>query len=30
VAFLKEKFGRLGAGDRKQAARLLEKIRGLF
>jgi MarR family transcriptional regulator, 2-MHQ and catechol-resistance regulon repressor len=30
VAFLKEKFGRLSAGDRKQATRLLEKIRGLF
>lgn len=30
VAFLKEKFDRLGAGDRKQATRLLEKIRGVF
>lgn len=30
VAFLKEKFAGLGAGDRKQATRLLEKIRGLF
>jgi DNA-binding MarR family transcriptional regulator len=30
VAFLKEKFGQLGATDRKQATRLLEKIRGVF
>ncbi len=30
VAFLKSKFDRMGAGDRKQATRLLEKIRGLF
>jgi DNA-binding MarR family transcriptional regulator len=28
--FLNEKFGQLGAGDRKQATRLLEKIRGVF
>jgi len=30
VEFLKEKFGKLGAGDRKQATVLLQKIRGLF
>jgi len=30
VEFLKEKFGKLGAGDRKQATALLQKIRGLF
>ena len=30
VAFLQSKFERMGAGDRKQATRLLEKIRGLF
>ena len=30
VAFLKEKFDGLGASDRKQATRVLEKIRGLF
>jgi MarR family 2-MHQ and catechol resistance regulon transcriptional repressor len=30
VEFLKSKFGQLGAGDRKQATRLLQKIRGLF
>jgi len=30
VEFLKSKFDRLGAGDRKQATQLLQKIRGLF
>lgn len=30
VEFLKEKFGKLGAGDRKKATDLLHKIRGLF
>jgi DNA-binding MarR family transcriptional regulator len=30
VAFLKSKFDKLGAGDRKQATRLLQKVRGLF
>jgi DNA-binding MarR family transcriptional regulator len=30
VAFLKSKFDKLGAGDRKQVTRLLQKIRGLF
>ena len=30
VEFLKSKFSRLGAGDRKQATQLLQKIRGLF
>jgi MarR family 2-MHQ and catechol resistance regulon transcriptional repressor len=30
VEFLKEKFGKLGAGDRKKATALLQKIRGLF
>lgn len=30
VEFLKSKFDRLGPGDRKQATRLLQKIRGLF
>jgi DNA-binding MarR family transcriptional regulator len=30
VAFLKEKFDKLGARDRKQAIALLEKIRALF
>ena len=30
VAFLKSKFGKLGAGDRKQVTRLLQKVRGLF
>lgn len=30
VEFLKAKFDGLGAAERKQAARLLEKIRGLF
>ena len=30
VEFLKEKFGKLGAGDRKKATDLLQKIRGLF
>ena len=29
VEFLKEKFGKLGAGDRKKATDLLHKIRGL-
>jgi DNA-binding MarR family transcriptional regulator len=30
VEFLKSKFDKLGAGDRKQAVQLLEKIKGLF
>jgi len=30
VEFLKAKFDKLGAGDRKQATQLLEKIKGLF
>jgi len=30
VEFLKSKFDKLGAGDRKQATQLLEKIKGLF
>jgi DNA-binding MarR family transcriptional regulator len=30
VAFLQSKFGRMGAGERKQATRLLQKVRGLF
>jgi len=30
VEFLKARFDKLGAGDRKQATQLLEKIRGLF
>lgn len=30
VAFLQSKFGRMGAGDRKQATRLLQKVRELF
>jgi DNA-binding MarR family transcriptional regulator len=30
VEFLKSKFDRLGPSDRKQATRLLQKIRGLF
>lgn len=30
VEFLKEKFDKLGAGDRKKATELLQKIRGLF
>jgi MarR family transcriptional regulator, 2-MHQ and catechol-resistance regulon repressor len=30
VAFLKSKFDKLGAGDRKQVTRLLQKVRGLF
>jgi MarR family 2-MHQ and catechol resistance regulon transcriptional repressor len=30
VEFLKSKFDQLGSGDRKQATRLLQKIRGLF
>ena len=30
IAFLKEKFDKLGARDRKQAIALLEKIRALF
>ena len=30
VEFLKEKFGKLGAGDRKKATDLLHKIRSLF
>jgi MarR family transcriptional regulator, 2-MHQ and catechol-resistance regulon repressor len=30
VAFLKSKFDKLGAGERKQATRLLQKVRGLF
>lgn len=30
VEFLKEKFDQLGAGDRKKATDLLQKIRGLF
>jgi DNA-binding MarR family transcriptional regulator len=30
VAFLKSKFDKLGAGERKQVTRLLQKVRGLF
>lgn len=30
VAFLKSKFDKLGAGDRKQATRLLRRVRELF
>lgn len=30
VEFLKSKFDKLGAGERKQATQLLEKIKGLF
>lgn len=30
VEFLKAKFDKLGAGDRKEATQLLEKIKGLF
>jgi len=30
ITFLKEKFDRLGAGDRKQAIKLLQKIKELF
>ena len=30
VEFLKSKFDKLGAGDRKKATELLQKIRGLF
>jgi len=30
VEFLKSKFDKLGAADRKQAVQLLEKIKGLF
>jgi DNA-binding MarR family transcriptional regulator len=30
IEFLKEKFEKLGAGDRKKAIELLQKIRGLF